>query len=689
VSIDRIRNIGIMAHIDAGKTTTTERILFYSGKTRRIGEVDAGDSQMDWMDLERERGISITAAATTCHWRGHQVNIIDTPGHVDFTAEVERSLRILDGAVAVFCAVSGVQSQSEAVWRRATRYRIPRLVFVNKMDRRGADFDSVVEELGSRLGARAVAVQMPIGRGEDFCGVVDLVRMVALTWTGADAGVAVTESAVPAELAAEAARRQRILVEAAAEHDEQMLAELLEDRLPGPQQLRSVLRGAVIRGDLFPVLCGAAYRNVAVQPLLDAVCDYLPSPEDVPPVRGVAPGGAAAVERRADAAGPLVALAFKVAVDAYVGRLVYVRVYSGTLRRGSAVHNATRGRADTAARVFRMHANRREELPLAEAGDIVAVAGMRHTATGDTLCSGEPVLLEAMSFPQPVVSVILEPRRQSDARQLGDALVMLLDEDPSFKVDTDPESGQVVLAGMGELHIEILVERLTREHGVHVRVGRPLVAYREAATQDGTAEVVFDRVDQSTGARRYARLALRVMPGPAGSGFEWRDGLGENALPIALLKAAGAGIGAAAGAGPVAGYPLADTVAVIEAAGWDSGLSDETAFAAAGALALQKALETAGPCLLEPLMRVEVTAPAEMLGAVVAELSGRSGVVQGVEEAADGVLVVAVVPLRTMFGYAAALRSGTGGRAGFESRFQEYGRMPASVQAQVSGAKNG
>ncbi len=689
VSIDRIRNIGIMAHIDAGKTTITERILFYAGRTRRIGEVDAGESQMDWMELERERGISITAAATSCQWKGHRVNIIDTPGHIDFTVEVERSLRILDGAVAVFCAVSGVQSQSEAVWRRASRYRVPRVVFVNKMDRRGADFESVIGELRTRLGANAVAVQMPLGQGEDFRGVVDLVRMVALVWeAGEDRGAGFDVEAIPRRLAGRAGEMRRQLLERLAEHDDSLLAALVDEREVPQETIRGILRAAVIRGTLFPVLCGAAYRNKAVQPLLDAVCDYLPSPMDLPRVAGVVPGSRVVVERPAAADGPLTALAFKVASDPYVGRLVYLRLYSGSLRRGETVENAAARRTERVARLFRMHANSREELSAAEAGEIVAVSGLRHTGTGDTLCDpAAPVLLEAMAFPDPVVSVVLEPRRQSDVCGLAGALASLAEEDPTLRLSSDPESGQVVVAGMGELHIEILVERLAREHGVHVRVGRPEVAYRETVTQPARAEIELDRQDPRTGERRYARLVLAVEPLAAGSGFRGENRVAVGVLPERLAEAARAGVLDAAGSGVVAGYTVTDAVARIEDAGWQPGLSDETAFRVAGALALRKALTEGASCLVEPMMLVEVSSPSELLGTVVAEIVTRSGAVQGVEETGEGDLVTAVVPLRTMFGYANALRSQTAGRAAFSMRFREYGRMPLAVQHQVLDGK--
>ncbi len=691
VPIDRIRNIGIMAHIDAGKTTTTERMLFYTGRTRRIGEVDAGDSQMDWMELERERGISITAAATTCHWKGHQVNIIDTPGHVDFTVEVERSLRILDGAVAIFCAVSGVQAQSEAVWKRATRYGIPRVVFVNKMDRRGADFYGVLGELRERLGANAVAVQVPLGQGDDFRGVVDLIGMVALQWDPEDDfGATFRVEPVPDDLAERARSLRRQLLERLGEQDDALLAELLEERVPDPAEVRASLRSAVIRGGVFPVLCGAAYRNTAVQPLLDAVCDYLPSPVDLPAVAGSDPATGARVERSAVSGGPLAALAFKLAVDPYVGKLVYLRLYSGTLRRGESARNSTRGRSDRVARLFRVHANRREEIQSAEAGDIVAVAGLRHTVTGDTLCDPDaPILLEAMAFPDPVVSVVLEPRRQADAAALPGALAALVEEDPSLQLRTDPESGQALVAGMGELHIEILVERLAREHGVQVRVGRPLVAYRETVTTAATAEAVFDRQDPRTGERRYARVSVGVVPGPAGSGFRCVSGIAPGALPRELEEAARAGVEGAAGSGVVAGYPVTDMQATLTDAGWQPGTSEAAAFRVAGALALQKALAEGGACLVEPMMLVEVSAPGEFLGPVVAELIGRSGAIEGVEETSEGEVVRAVVPLRTMFGYATALRSETGGRAAFSMRFREYGRMPSAVQKELLEPKNG
>ncbi len=692
VAIDRIRNIGIMAHIDAGKTTTTERILFYTGKTRRIGEVDAGDSQMDWMELERERGISITAAATTCHWRDHQINIIDTPGHVDFTVEVERSLRILDGAVAVFCAVSGVQSQSEAVWRRASRYRVPRVVFVNKMDRREADFESVLAELRERLGANAVAVQMPMGRGEDFRGVIDLVRMVALEWNGdaVASGADFVSGPIPQELAEKAGEMRRGLLERLGEQDDAVLTALVDEREPGPGEIQDALRRATIRGAVFPVLCGTAHRNKAVQPLIDAVCDYLPSPLDLPPVSGTVPGSRVAIERLPAADAGLAALAFKVATDPHLGRLVFVRLYSGRLARAATVENSAARRAERVGRVFRIHANRREEIADVEAGDIVAVSGLRHTSTGDTLCDPtRPILLERMAFPDPVVTVILEPRSQSDAAGLESALASLLEEDPTLRVTSDPETGQVVLAGMGELHIEILVARLAREHGVRVRVGRPQVAYRETVTQPARAEIELDRQDPRTGERRYARVVLDVGPLGTGGGFQCESGLAAGTLSERLFEALKGGIVDGAGSGVVAGYPVTDMTARIVDVSWKPGLSDETAFRVAGALALRQGLADGTPCMLEPMMLVEVSSPGELLGPVVAEIVARSGAVEGVEETAEGDLMTAVVPLRTMFGYATALRSATSGRATFSLRFREYGRMPRTVQQQVLGGKNG
>ncbi|WP_207486092.1 elongation factor G [Arenibaculum pallidiluteum] len=679
--LDRCRNIGIMAHIDAGKTTTTERILFYTGKSYRMGEVHEGTAVMDWMEQEQERGITITSAATTCAWRDHRINIIDTPGHVDFTVEVERSLRVLDGAVAIFDAVMGVEPQSEAVWRQADRYGVPRLCFVNKMDRTGADFFRTVEMIGERLGAAPLVLQLPLGAGPAFSGVVDLIRMRALVWRDGTLGAEFDDSDIPEDLASEAENWRGRLIEAAVELDESVMDAWLEGGEPSEEVLRGLVRKGTLAGRFVPVLCGSAFRNKGVQPMLDGVVDFLPSPLDIPPVHGTTPDGRPA-ERPAEDGAPLAALAFKIMNDPVAGPLTFVRVYSGRLAAGAEVANPGRNAVERVERMLLMHANMREDIDEAGAGDIVALAGLRATTTGDTLCAPEaPVVLERMPFPEPVIEVVVEPRSAADRERLDVALAKLAQEDPSFRLGVDPETGQVVLKGMGELHLEIVVDRLRREFKVEAEVGAPKVAYRE--TVSDTAEVEGAHERQLGGAVQVGRVRLAVAPLPRGKGLSIEDRTG-GALSPDCAAALREGLVAAAGAGPMAGFPVTDVqVTVLSAAG-----SAPAAFAHAAGAALRDALHKARPVLLQPVMRVEVVTPEEHLGGVIGDLSARHGQVTGMDQRGNGRAVTAEVPLAGMFGYVSALRSLSQGRAQYSMQFDHYEPVPqahaAGVQAKLA-----
>ncbi|MDR5709159.1 MAG: elongation factor G [Armatimonadota bacterium] len=677
VPMERIRNIGIIAHIDAGKTTTTERILFYTGRVHRLGEVDEGSATMDWMVQERERGITITSAATTCFWRDHRINIIDTPGHVDFTVEVERSLRVLDGAIVILSAVEGVQPQSETVWRQADRYRVPRIVYVNKMDRLGADFLRVVQMVRDRLGANAVPVQLPIGAEEGFRGVVDLVRMKSIIYLD-DLGTRSDETAIPEDLLDRAREYRDRLVEAAAEvSDEVMMAYLEGQPVPEPL-LKRALRQGTVSGKLVPVLAGSSFRNKGVQPLLDAVVDYLPSPLDIGPVRGSNPLTGEVEERPPDEQAPFAALAFKIMTDPYVGKLTYFRVYSGTLKAGSYVFNATKGTRERVSRILQMHANHREDIPEATAGNVVAAVGLRSTTTGDTLCDeAAPILLEAMQFPEPVISVAIEPKTKADADKLAVSLAKLAEEDPTFKVRYDPETGQTIVSGMGELHLEIITDRLLREFKVEARVGRPQVAYKETIRVPARGEGRFIR--QTGGRGQYGHVVLNIEPLPRGGGFEFVDRTTGGVVPKEFHKAIEQGIREAMETGVLAGYPVMDVRAILVDGSYHEVDSSELAFKIAGSLAFKDAAAKAGPVLLEPIMKVEVTTPEAYLGDVLSDLNARRGRIQSMEERAGVRLITALVPLAEMFGYATDLRSMTQGRGSYTMEFSHYEEVPPNV----------
>jgi elongation factor G len=676
----KTRNIGIMAHIDAGKTTTTERILFYTGRSHKIGEVHDGAATMDWMEQERERGITITSAATTTEWRGHTIQLIDTPGHVDFTVEVERSLRVLDGAVAVLDAVAGVEPQTETVWRQADKYGVPRIVFVNKMDRIGADFDRCVEMLGSRLGVNALPVQLPIGAEDQFRGVVDLVTMTALVWDGGN-GVDFTRTEIPANLLERAQAAHHHLVEAVAETSEELLDAYFENDNLTTEQILSGLRAGVIMGKLLPVLCGTAFKNKGVQPLLDAVVDYLPSPTDIPPVHGETPSGDPVV-RHADDDEPFSAVMFKVQTDPYVGRLSYVRVYSGKLSSGDSVLNATKGRKDRVGRILKMHANSREDITEIRTGDIVAFVGLKDASTGDTLSAiGDPIVLERMEFPEPVISVAVEPATKNDQDKLGKALAALSEEDPTFRVKSDEETGQTVISGMGELHLEILVDRMKREFKVEANVGRPEVAYRETATAAAT-KVEYRHVKQTGGRGQYAHVVLDIEPNP-GNGFEFADKITGGVIPKEYIPSVEHGVKGALAAGTLAGYPVIDVkVSLVFGSSHDVD-SSQMAFEMAGSMGLREALRKAKPVLLEPVMSVEVVTPEDFLGDVVGDLSSRRGRVEGISLRGNARVIAAFVPLAEMFGYATDLRSKTQGRAAYTMQFATYEQVPNSVAEEV------
>ncbi len=677
ISLDKIRNIGIVAHIDAGKTTTTERILFYTGRTHRLGEVDEGSATMDWMVQERERGITITSAATTCQWRGHSINIIDTPGHVDFTAEVERSLRVLDGAVVILSAVEGVQPQSETVWRQADRYGVPRIVFINKMDRTGADFFRTLAMIRERLGANAVPVQLPVGVEDGFEGVVDLIRMTSIIYTD-DLGTRSDQVEIPAPLRPLAEEYREKLVEAAAELDDRLTEKYLEGTSLTEQEIASALRAGTISARVVPVLCGAAFRNKGVQPLLDAVVHYLPSPVDIPPVEGRNPKTGELERRPADPDGPFCALAFKIVSDPYVGKLTYFRVYSGRLRAGSYVYNATRNTKERVSRILQMHANHREDIPEVLAGNVAAGVGPRETTTGDTLCDeAHPIVLEAIKFPEPVISVAVEPKTRADEEKLGASLAKLAEEDPTFKVRFDPETAQTIISGMGELHLEIITDRLLREFKVEANVGRPQVAYRETIRRPARAEGRYIR--QTGGRGQYGHVWLQVEPLPRGSGIEFVDKITGGRIPREFIPPVQAGVREAAEAGVLAGYPMVDVRATLVDGSYHEVDSSEMAFKIAGSMAFKAAAEQASPVLLEPVMKVEVVTPEQYMGDVIGDLNARRGRIVAMEQRGVLRIVQAEVPLAEMFGYATALRSNTQGRATYTMEFSHYEEVPASI----------
>jgi len=685
--LDKTRNIGIAAHIDAGKTTVTERILFYSGKVHRMGEVHEGSAVMDWMEQERERGITITSAATTCHWKNHRINIIDTPGHVDFTVEVERSLRVLDGVVAVFCGVGGVEPQSETVWRQADKYHIPRLAFVNKMDRVGSDFDRVVRMIRQKLRANAVPIQLPIGSGENFIGLVDLVRMKGITYDSESLGAKFIEGDIPADMAEKAAAAREEMLGAIADHDEDILHHVVDGSDVSEETIKKAIRSAVLDASIVPVLCGAAFRNKGVQRLLDAVVDYLPDPTDVPPVKGLNPFSKKEEERAADPKAPFTALVFKVMTDPYVGLLHYLRVYSGTVETGSHVVNASNKKKERISRVLLMHANKREDLEEISAGDIVAVVGLKHSATGDTLCdSKHPLQLEMMDFPEPVISVAIEPKTKADEVKLSEALRRLSSEDPTFVVKVDEETGQTLISGMGELHLEILVDRMLREFSVHANVGRPQVAFKETITKKARSEGRFIR--QSGGKGQYGHVIIEIEPNPGG-GFEFESRMRGAAVPKQYVPYVEDGVRESMASGPVNGCPIVDVKVTLVDGSYHEVDSSDLAFRVAGSKAFFDAVRKAGPVLLEPVMDVEVVLPMEYVGDVMNDLNMRRGKVEGMSQRADTQVISAKAPLSDMFGYATTLRSLTQGRAIYSMQFSHYDQVPGDMVAQLQGRVRG
>jgi len=694
VALDRVRNIGIMAHIDAGKTTTTERILYYTGRTHKMGEVHEGAATMDWMAQEQERGITITSAATTAEWRDFRINIIDTPGHVDFTVEVERSLRVLDGAVAVFDSVAGVQPQSETVWRQADRYRVPRIAFINKMDRTGADFDAAVQSMRDRLGATPLPIHVPIGEEDAFTGIVDLVEMKAVTYVN-PLGTEYEVGEIPAELAGRAEAAHHALIDGIAEFDDELTETYLEDESAvTPEMLRRALRAGTLTGRVTPVLAGSAFKNKGVQPLLDAIVDYLPSPVDIPPVQGVDPKSEEEEARAADLDAPFAALAFKVMTDPFVGKLTYFRVYSGSVKAGGRVLNTTNGKTERIGRILQMHANHREEREEIGAGEIAAAVGLKFTTTGDTLAvESDPIVLESMSFPDPVISVAIEPKTKADQDKLSQALQRLAEEDPTFRVSSDEETGQTLIAGMGELHLEIIVDRLTREFRVEGNVGRPQVAYRETISRP--AEKVQGRfVRQTGGSGQYGDVVVNLYPQEPGVGYEFVDRIVGGKIPKEYIPAVDHGIAEAMSSGILAGYPVVDIKVELVDGSYHEVDSSERAFKIAGSMAFKEGMKRAKPKLLEPVMSVEVVTPEDFLGDVIGNLNGRRGRIEQIEpvggsQSSSSQSIRASVPLAEMFGYATDLRSMTQGRATFTMQFDRYEEVPATIaESLVTGEKS-
>jgi elongation factor G len=683
VALDRVRNIGIMAHIDAGKTTTTERILYYTGITHKLGEVHEGAATMDWMAQEQERGITITSAATTAFWRDYRINIIDTPGHVDFTVEVERSLRVLDGAVAVFDSVAGVQPQSETVWRQADKYKVPRIAFINKMDRTGANFFAAVQSMRDRLGANPVPLQIPIGSEENFTGVVDLVEMQAVTYKD-DLGKEFDVVEIPAELLEQAQEYHHQLVDAISHFDDEVLGAYIEDESSvTAEMIRRAVRAGTLADEVTPVLLGSAFKNKGVQLLLDAVVDYLPSPLDVPPIQGLNPKNGGDEERAADPKAPFSALAFKVMSDPYVGKLTYFRVYSGTLKAGDRVLNTITGRTERVGRILQMHANHREEREEIMAGEIAAGVGLKSTTTGDTLAADNaPIVLESMTFPDPVIAVAVEPKSKADQDKLGTGLARLAEEDPTFRVETDEETGQTLISGMGELHLEIIVDRLKREFNVDANVGRPQVAYRETITKP--AEKIQGKfVRQTGGSGQYGDAVINLYPQEPGAGYEFVDKIVGGKIPKEYFPAVDAGIQEAMGSGILAGYPVVDIKIELIDGSYHDVDSSERAFKIAGSMAFKEAMKRAKPALLEPTMAVEVTTPEEYLGDVMGNLNSRRGRIESMSPLGNAQVVKASVPLSEMFGYATDLRSMTQGRADFTMQFDRYEEVPQSIASEI------
>jgi elongation factor G len=689
-ALQKTRNIGIAAHIDAGKTTLTERILYYTGRVHRMGEVDDGAATMDWMEIEKERGITITSAATSCAWRDHRINIIDTPGHVDFTVEVERSLRVLDGVVVVLCAVGGVEPQSETVWRQADRYRVPRIVFVNKMDRIGADFDRTVDMMRDNLGSNALPIEMPMGSGKELEGIIDLLEMKAYIYDDTTYGVEYEVIDIPGQYMDEAQLRREKLVETVIDYDDELMNDYIEGRQMEVGKLKKALRKAALSAEVIPVLCGAALRNKGVQKVLDAVVDYLPSPLGVPPVEGVNPRNGETQLRRPSDDEPFSGLVFKIMSDPFVGRLAYMRIYSGKLTPGASVYNPTRHCRERIAKILLMHANKREELACAFAGDIVGLVGIKKSFTGDTLSDSKyPIVFESMTFPEPVISVAIEPRTRADQEKLDDSLNRLADEDPTFKVKVDEESGQTIISGMGELHLEILVDRMIREFGVKAKVGKPQVAYRETVTAAATGEGRFAKAAPGTGKGQYGHVVLGIEPLARGAGFKFESCVSDEVIPEAFIPGIEQSVHDSLESGVLAGYRVVDVKASLTGGSYHEQDSTEVAYKIASAIAVRHALVRAEPIIMEPAMSVEVVVPEEFVGDVIGDLSTRRGKVGGSFLRADGHVVRATVPLSEMFGYATGLRSATQGRALFTMEFSHYEEVPKSVADRMSASIEG
>ena len=682
ITIDKIRNIGIMAHIDAGKTTTTERILFYTGKIHKMGEVHEGAAEMDFMEQERERGITITSAATTCFWKDHRINIIDTPGHVDFTIEVERSLRVLDGAVGVFDAVNGVEPQSETVWRQADKYRVPRIAFMNKMDKIGADFLASVQSMHDKLGANAVPIQLPIGAEDEFKGIIDLIKMKALIWEGDELGAKFNEVDIPEDLKDAAVAQREKLLEALSDIDEIIMEKYLEGKEISIEEIKTAIRKGVVGFKLFPVLCGSAFKNKGVQPLLDAVVDYLPSPADIPPVKGISLKTQQEEERLHEPDAPFSGLVFKIMTDPYVGKLSFIRVYSGRLESGSYVYNSTKDKKERISRIFLMHANKREEIKECEAGDIVALVGLKNSLTGDTLCDeNNPIVLESIEFPEPVISIAVEPKTKNDQEKLSLSLQKLAEEDPSFRVMTDEETGQTIISGMGELHLEIIVDRLKREFKVEVNVGKPQVAFRE--TIKGKAQAEGKYIKQTGGRGQYGHVLIEIEPLGRGKGFEFVDKIVGGKIPKEYIPAVQKGIEEALLKGVSFGYPMVDVKVSLYDGSYHEVDSSEMAFKIAGSMAFKDAAEKAGVELLEPIMSIEIITPEEYMGDVIGDLNSRRGRVKELSDRSGSKIITGEVPLAEMFGYATDLRSKTQGRASYTMQFSHYEEVPHNIKQEM------
>ncbi len=680
--LDKVRNIGIIAHIDAGKTTTTERILYYTGVSHKIGEVHEGTATMDWMEQEKERGITITSASTTCFWNKHMINIIDTPGHVDFTVEVERSLRVLDGAVGVFCAVGGVEPQSETVWRQGDRYSVPRIAFINKMDRVGADFYSVVGEIEEKLGATPLVLQLPIGSESTFVGVVDLIKMKSIIWDSDVLGASFSEKEIPEELAEKALEYRSKMIETLADYDDALMEKYLEGEDVSEDEIKIAIRKATIGNSVTPVLCGTAFKNKGVQPLLDAVVDYLPSPVDIPPMKGKDPKTSEEITRKADDKESLSLLAFKIMSDPYVGRLTYFRVYSGTLKAGSYAYNSTKGKTERVGRLLRMHANKREDVDIVYAGDIAAAIGLKYTGTGDTLCDeNNPILLESMEFPDPVISIAIEPKTKADRDKLSVALQKLAEEDPTFKIRYDEETNQTIISGMGELHLDIIVDRLKREFKVGVNVGKPQVAYKESIKVAVKQEAKFVR--QTGGHGQYGHVWIEIEPLENNKGFEFVDKIVGGVIPREFIPSVEAGVKEALETGILAGYPVVDVRVTLFDGSYHDVDSSDMAFKIAGSMAFKEGAKKAKPYLLEPVMDVEVNVPEQYLGDVMGDINSRRGKIKNMEEKGQLKIIKADIPLGEMFGYATSLRSVTQGRGTYTMQFAHYEEVPKSIAEKI------